>query len=298
MDRHRAEPLWVYMPNFRSIVIGAVSLLAACSLEPTPQKSAKGSVSERPIRIVSLVYCADQFVLKLADRSQIVAVSPDATKSFSYMRSSARGVPVVRSRAEDVIALKPDLVVRSYGGGPNIEAFLRRSGIKVAQMGYSEDFDGVRVNIRQIGQALGQEARAKDVIAEMDARLSTIATDQTRLSALYLTPSGVTSGSGSLVDVLLRAGGYANFEQSAGWKSVSLERLAREAPDLVAFAAFNQNAHKTDQWSSIAHPVAQDKLRSLPVIPLEGAWTACGGWFLVDAVEALAAGRPKDGSEQ
>ncbi|MCA8893462.1 MAG: ABC transporter substrate-binding protein, partial [Hyphomonas sp.] len=71
---------------------------------------------------VSLDYCADQYVLKLADREQILAISPDGDKEFSYMHEAAEDVPTVRPVAEDVLVLKPDLVVRAYGGGPNAEA--------------------------------------------------------------------------------------------------------------------------------------------------------------------------------
>ena len=82
------------------------------------------------MRIVSLDFCADQYVLKLADREQILAVSPDAVREFSYMRETAQGLPTVRSVAEDVLILKPDLVVRSYGGGPKAGDFFERAGKK------------------------------------------------------------------------------------------------------------------------------------------------------------------------
>ena len=38
------------------------------------------------------------------------------------------------------------------------------------------------------------------------------------------------------------------------------------------------------------HPVARAQLDGGAVVPIEGAWTACGAWFLMDAVEALARG--------
>ena len=59
-------------------------------------------------------------------------------------------------------------------------------------------------------------------------------------------------------------------------------------PDLVAAAFFESATNHVDSWSAARHPVAQAQLRELPVVPLDGAWTSCGGWFLIDAVEALA----------
>ena len=88
----------------------ACLLLSACS-----QVAERGA--DAPRRIVSLDYCADQYVLKFADREDILALSPDAGKRFSYMRAAAEGIPTVRPRTADVLALQPDLVVRTYGGG-------------------------------------------------------------------------------------------------------------------------------------------------------------------------------------
>ncbi len=80
--------------------------LAGCAKDPPNSPLAPA----RPMRIVSLDYCADQYVLKLVEPQRILALSPDAEKSFSYMREAARALPKVRPRAEDVLVLKPDLV--------------------------------------------------------------------------------------------------------------------------------------------------------------------------------------------
>ena len=57
---------------------------------------------------------------------------------------------------------------------------------------------------------------------------------------------------------------------------------------MVAASFFESETNHVDNWSAARHPVARAQLRELPVVPLEGAWTACGGWFVLDAVEALA----------
>ena len=103
-----------------------------------------------------------------------------------------------------------------------------------------------------------------------------------------MTPAGVTTGEGTLVHELFVAAGLENFLDRPGWNPLPLERLAYERPDLIAAAFFESATNHVDNWSAARHPVAQAQLRELPVVPLEGAWTACGGWFLLDAVEALA----------
>ncbi len=255
-------------------------LLSAC--EPSFPTDSPGQ------RIVSLDYCADQFVLGLADRANILALSPDAAASFSYMRDAAEGLPVVRPRAEDVLALKPSLVVRSYGGGPNARGFFERAGVAVAQIRFADNIAAVREVIRHAARALGAPERGEALITGMDARLRAARGRRPDTRALYMTPAGYSAGPGTLVDDAVTAAGLGNFQTRRGWHPIPLEDLAYETPDMVARADFGEGTNHDDAWTPFRHPVAQRAMRTVPVAAVDGATTACGGWFVADAVTALA----------
>ena len=243
-------------------------------------------------RVASLDFCADQFVLALADREQILAVSAQADDAHSALRAQAEGLPQLRDAAEEVLALQPDLVVRSYGGDARTLAFYQRLGLPLHQIGFASDFDGVRRNIREAAAALRQEARGEALIAHMDAQL-TDASLQTRPAALYLTPAGATSGSGTLMDAVIVAGGADNAaaaDGSVGWRTLPLEALAFEAPDLVVTAFLDGDSAAKDGWALANHPVFQRLIETTPRVDLDGAYTACGAWLLADAVSDLRAG--------
>jgi iron complex transport system substrate-binding protein len=259
--------------------------LAACS-------QARGDAGGGARRIVSLDYCADQYVLRFARREDILALSPEATRRYSYLRSEAAGLAQVRPRTDAVLALQPTLVVRSYGGGPGIAGLLERTGARVVQLGYPETLADVRAEVLRVGGELGNPAEAEKVAADMDRRLAAIAR-QTGAAppaaprkALYITPAGVTAGAGTMIDEVFKAAGLANFQDRGGWNALPLERLASARPDLVAAGFFESKP--VDPWSAARHPVARTQLADLPVVPIEGAWVSCGGWFIIDAVEALA----------
>ena len=266
-------------------------LLCGCGV-PVKAHAQNG---DRPTRIVSLDYCADQYVLKLADREQILAVSPDAVKDFSYMREAAVDMATVRPIAEDVLVLRPDLVVRAYGGGPNAAAFFERAGIPVLQLGWASDIDGEELGsipnlIEHMADGMGQSSRGRALVTAFRSRLKAIQARSTGDVALYMTPAGVTTGPGSLVHEMLLAAGLENFQRRPGWRSLPLELLAYEQPDLVAAAFFGTRTNHPDAWSASSHPIVRKQLVEPTTVPLEGAWTACGGWFILDAIEALAAG--------
>lgn len=242
----------------------------------------------RPVRIVSLDYCADQYVLKLAERRRIAAVSPDAAAEFSYMREAAAGIRQVRPRAEDVLLLRPDLIVRSYGGGAGATAMFEQAGVPVLQIGYAEDLASVRRVLGEVAAGLGEADRGAALQRDFDARLARLRRSAGGRRALYLTPGGVTTGAGSLVDAVLRAGGLRNFVTTAGWGPLPLEQLAYRRPDAIVSAFFDTRWNRPDPWSAAAHPVVARAIAGKPAAALPGAWTACGGWFVLDAAERLA----------
>ena len=263
-------------------------------------ESVSSPLSDRPMRIVSLDFCSDQYVLKLADREQILALSPDAERDFSFMRAEADGLPKVRPLAEDVLILKPDLVVRSYGGGPNAASFFERAGIPVLQIGWATSIHGEDVGtipnvVVEVATGLGQTDRGAALVQEFTHRLNRIKASSSGKTALYMTPTGVTTGGETMAHKMMQAAGLENFMDRPGWHSLPLERLAYERPELVVAAFFDAKTNHENAWSPSRHPIAKRELTEAPRVNLQGAWLSCGGWFILEAVEALAEGAQIDG---
>ena len=275
------------MPFKRLFTVCVLMGVTGCDASQTPS----ALDGDQPSRIVSLDFCADQYVLKLADRDHILALSPDATERFSYLRDEARGLPQVLPRTEEVLILKPDLVVRTYGGGPNVESVFERAGIPVLTLGWTGDLDDVKQVIQDTADALGESQRGSNIVDDIDARLAALPQHDDKPTVLYMTPAGATTGPGSLVNEALSIAGLENFQQQPGWRSLPLERLAYEQPDMVAASFFErQKSYSRNSWSATRHPVARDQMEDRLTVNLDGTWTACSGWFLMDAIEALADG--------
>jgi iron complex transport system substrate-binding protein len=267
------------------MALAALMAAAGCTVPP-PRAALR---AERPMRIVTLDDCSAQFVLKLADRDAIAALSPDAAAPFAYLRAQAAGLPRVRPTAENILALEPDLVVRAYGGDAGIGPLLQRAGVPVHQLGFGQGFDAVRANVRGVAAAVGQPARGEAVLADFDRRLAALQATATGASMLYVTRGGVTTGPGSDVDLMIRSAGLRNFETRPGWNPLPLERLVSGAPEMAATAFFGADGGDLDYWSSARHPVIRRILRDAPVAALDGATTVCGGWYMIEAIETLAA---------
>lgn len=243
-----------------------------------------------PKRIVSLDYCADQYLLKLADRENILAVSKDSERSFSYMRKAAAGLPKIGPAMEDILLSKADLVVWSYAGGPRVEGFLKRLGVAVFVLEYNQGLADVERSILAFGRRIGQQTKAEEVVQDVRNRLDKLEVTNQQKQALYLSPSGITAGKGTLVDSILSAAGLRNFEIRAGWPVVSLEQLVYNQPDLIVLGIFGADSDYLDRWNVRHHPIVHNRLlgKKTPSVTLPSAWMSCGGWFVLDAIEVLA----------
>ena len=249
------------------------------------------SAAPKPMRIVSLDFCADQFVLALVERERIIGVSTRAREPYSFMAQAARGLPQPGEGAEAILPLKPDLVVRSYGGGPQIERYLAALDIPVLNIPYAGDLDAIGANMRAIAAALGATEAGAALADAYDARLHALrrpGTGNVRGMALYVTPSGVTAGPGTMVDAMIKAAGLSNFQTAPGWQSLPLEALARNAPDVVIAAQFGAGATHPDRWSAARHPLYLRQAAAAQTVSVNGAWLSCGGWFLLEGVAAMA----------
>lgn len=251
-----------------------------------------GSAAAAPT-VMSLDSCADQYVLALIPKDSIVGLSARADDRDSYLRGLAVGVPVRRATTESVLALRPDIVVRYWGGDARLESALTRRGVRVVRIEEATDFKGVRANVRAVSAALGRPAEGAALVARMDARLDRARGAWKGAPALYFTPSGFTTGPGSLVDAMLRAAGMTNLATGSTWKPIPLERLVMHPPQAFVLGFFDTFAVAMQRWGPGRHSALKARLPGRTVASLPSAILGCPAWFAADGPELLARAAPR-----
>lgn len=275
-----------------SVNLSLAATLASCHPAASPHAAGTGPATPATDRIISLDYCADQMLLGLVDKSRIAAVSPEVSSDPLFSAPLARGLPRVRPDVERILALRPTLVVRSYGGGPRMESALRRAGIRVFTLPYADDIPAIRRAITASGDALDARRAAARRLASFDAAVASADLAQGSLpTALYVTPGDVTTGPDSLTGRLFAAAGYTSYEQRPGWHRLPVERLVVEPPDLIVRAFYDSPTHRQDRWSSSNHAALRRSLAHVPSVELPGSEIACGNWLAGDALRRLVAAR-------
>ena len=247
--------------------------------------------SAEPRRIVSLDYCADQFVLALADREQIVALSRGSRRDDSYYRARARGIRQTRGTLEEVLALRPDLVVRNWGGPWDAQAVYARFDVPVLQVGDATDFDVARQDLLDAARVIGRAGRGEALARDLDLRLARLraTTPRTPPPVLYLSAGGAVAGSGTMMQSVIEAAGGRNVHQGESWTVMPLEHLVEMPPALIALGFFDHGRSRVNPWLPGRHPALRRALARAETVTLPTAAISCEAWYAIDAAEQLAA---------
>ncbi|VAV92072.1 Vitamin B12 ABC transporter, substrate-binding protein BtuF [hydrothermal vent metagenome] len=272
--------------------------VAALILLPVMVRAAEiGKEMAKP-KIVSLDYCADQYVLALADRDQIMALSMDADQGHSFYRDRAQGLPKFHSSMAEIVNLKPDLAVQSWRVTARLEKIINRVGTKLIIPRFGSDPKIVIGNVRRAGESFDQATRAKALIEDYRTRLEALySIPKSPLKAAYITPSGFTAGTGTFVDEIIRLAGlssYAAARHIVGWQALPLEDLIMDPPDVFIASFFDTNLDSQSEWSISRHGRLYKMMEDIPTIYLPGRYLSCNGLFLVDAAERIHEEAPKD----
>ena len=250
-----------------------------------------GAVGAAP-RIVSLDQCADQYVLALAPRDQIVGLSQRALNDDSYLRAAAAGLPERRATLEAILGEQPTVVVTYWAGDLRLPAALARRGVALVRIDEATDFAGVRADVRKVAAALDRRAAGDALIGQMDAKLAQSRGAWGRARALYLTPGAVTAGPGTLVGAMMAAAGLVSASAASGYAPVRLEALVLNPPAALVLGFFRDWAGGRQHWSIAGAGYLRDLARRRAIASLPGSILGCPAWFAADGALALAKARP------
>ena len=250
------------------------------------------SVAEtKPKTVTSLDYCSDQYVLALADRSQIKALSVESQNTHSFYKERAMGLPQGRAELEDIISKYPDIVIRHWAGDSRLIKTLEGYAINVISANFDYSVSATEENIRVIARAIDQETRGEAYIKTLKVQKhKNLSLPKRDLKALYITPGGVTTGEGTMVDEIIIQSGLINFGQELGlkgWGDLPLEYLAFKKPDLIITGFYDHKSKKVDNWPFARHGFLVELLKTTPTINLPGSLLSCNGLFLGIAVQKI-----------
>ena len=244
--------------------------------------------------VASLNVCTDQLAMLLAEAGQLKSVSVLARDpASSPLHQLAAGLSVNKGVAEEVLLMKPDLVVTGTFSLHNTTGLLRRLGFKVEEFAYAQSVETISGDIRRMGTLLGQPVKANAMAARFKAELAgfqPLACSRKPVAIAYGF-RGVALGKGTLSDSALQAAGFINLASELEYEGIAafpLELLVQNPPDFIILPNPTPGA-----------PALADEILSHPALKqLHGTVTghfsrpallSCGGPFTLDAIRELRA---------
>ena len=288
----------------RSIVLLLlVALLAGCaqasqSISVTDSLGQAVTLAAPAQRIVSLAPSNTEILYAVGAGQQVVG-----RDDFSDYPAEVTQVKTVGGNPynlEEIVALKPDLVLLTEINTPELATQLKELGITTYYLGNPTDFAGLYKNIQIIGDLTGHAQQAKDLTDTLAQRVNAVTTklagvEQLPVAYYELDASDPakpwTVGPGTFIDVLLTQAKAKNFTVVSGvseaYPQISVEQIVKIDPDYIILgdAAWGVSVESVGQrpgWGTLK-AVTENK-----VVPFDDNLVSRPGPRLVDALEQLA----------
>jgi len=192
-----------------------------------------------PMRIVSLNMCVDGILVELVSHDRIAALSHYARDpQRSTISAIARDLPITYETAEEVVALRPDLVLTSRHSAPATRNALKRVGIRFELFDVPQTIAGSYEQVRQVARFLGAEREGEAMVARIEQALEAarLPAGEEPLSAAVYQPGGLSAGADTVIGELMQLTGLQNIAARYGvrnYRPLPLEVLVSSPPDVL-----------------------------------------------------------------
>jgi iron complex transport system substrate-binding protein len=221
---------------------------------------------DAPRRIVSLAPSLTETVFALGLGDRVVGVSvycdyPPQVKDLDKVGT------FITPNVEAIVAKQPDVIlaIPSPGNRSPVES-LERLGFKVVVVD-PLTLDGIRKSLIEIGEELGVEERARQLVGEIDSQVKKL---RARLKGVQprkvLMVVGqnplIVAGRETVQDELIRLAGGINLGAAAGkdWPHVSIEYAIAAAPEVIIDSTMGSEIREGESR-------AADFWKAFPTIP-------------------------------
>jgi iron complex transport system substrate-binding protein len=262
-----------------------VLALGACS----PVQTGSTPAASGPT-IVSLNPCTDAILAEVADPEQVLAISAWShdPASSSMDRNKALRFRATNGSVEEVLALKPDLVIDGTFTPPATRAAFGRLGLRLEGVPIASTVAESLAQVRHLAALAGHPERGEVLAARIEAALaaSTPPKGALPVQTVLWEPGGIVPGDDTLIAELMRRAGLANFTAAKGMKQADylpLERLLADPPALILTAGDPRAAENR----LLGHPALRG-LNGARREAIDPALLYCGGPTIIKAARRFA----------
>ena len=206
--------------------------------------SLQATAADLPQRWVSAGGALSEWVSVLGGESKLVGV--DTTSQHPQSLKKLPSIGYQRSlSAEGILSLRPDILIGSEEmGPPPVIAQVKSAKVRVELFSAQPDLPTLEKNITHLGQLLGAQAQAAQLLESYQQQLTAQKARVAELQAKHKAPGVLVlighaggkpliAGKDTAADWLLQRAGGHNLATHTGYKPFSVESLAGLDPEVL-----------------------------------------------------------------
>lgn len=250
-------------------------------------------------RLVAIGGSLTEIVYALGEQDKLVA--RDSTAVYPPEAMALPDVGYMRQLSpEGVMSVNPSAILLLEGSGPpEAVEVIRKASIPVVTVPDTYTSEGIAEKIRIVGHALGVDAKADALAAEVKAdlakaRTATAGVGERKKVLFVLSTQGgrlLASGSETAASGIIEMAGGANaVEGFTGYKQISDEAVYEARPDVVLMMDRGGD-HDASADELFARPAlaGTPAARERALVKIDGAWLLGFGPRTASAVRELSA---------
>lgn len=244
-----------------------------------------------PQRIASFNICIDQLLWELVPHEHLVSLSYlTADPMWSAIAGEVQQMPLNHGLAEEIIPLRPDIVLAGDFDTPDAVNLLQRLGVNVVRLSLPRVLDDLAQQVITLGDLVGAKAEAANMAAHIQQELKNLADvpqGPRRLTAIWYSSNGVVIGDGTLENELMHLAGLRNLAAEKGlygFNPLDLELLLAAKPDVLIIEESNAEAFSLAR-EYLSHPALENA--HFTIIRLPAGLSGCAARVVGDVTGAL-----------
>lgn len=248
-------------------------------------------IESEPKRIVSIAPSVTELIYALGKGDELLGRTdycdyPEEAKAVQSIGS------LTDPNIENIIEIKPDIVIASTHFKDDVAKKLEDLGIKIVVLKDSTSIDGAYESINQLGQILNAQDKAQEIVDSNKKKIEEIkekVKNAETPKAYYVVGFGKTgdytaTGDTFIAEMLSIAGGKNIAQDATGWK-YSLEKVIENDPEYIIIS---KNFAMKDQFIATDGYKELSAVKNNKVFEIDDNLVNRQGPRIAEGVEAFA----------
>lgn len=247
--------------------------------------------------IVSMTLTGDELLISLGLRDEMVGVCGDVVDDIRYSNivGKTKGIPRVEGNLENIVYLKPDIVIAGSWISKDKVNQLEKLGIKVLKYRSVKNFDELKSLLAYFGKELNVEKVSEKKIEKLDFEIEKVKLKSKKIEkpkrVLFYSDFSMAFGKNTIFDEISKIGNFRNIASEAGLNgmaNISEEKIVEYNPEVLLLLTHSEKNEKiVDKFLKNRAFKNIDAIKNKRVYSVESKVIMNSSPYMIDSIEEI-----------